>query len=57
VQYAGSLLRHKVLFGTDFPVITPERWISDFENLTIKPEVRPLIMKENAAKLFGLAGS
>ena len=38
VQYAGSLLRHKVLFGTDFPVMTPERWIQDFENLSIKPE-------------------
>jgi len=54
VQYAGSLLRHKVLFGTDFPVITPERWIRDFESLPIKPEVRPLIMKDNAARLFGL---
>ena len=57
VQYAGSLLRHKVLFGTDFPVITPERWIKDFENVSIKPEVRPLIMKENAARLFGLSGA
>jgi uncharacterized protein len=57
VQYAGSLLRNKVLFGTDFPVITPERWISDFENLAIKPEVRPLIMKENAARLLRLTGS
>jgi uncharacterized protein len=56
VQYAGSLLRHKVLFGTDFPVITPERWIRDFGELAIKPEVRPLIMKDNAARLFGLAG-
>ena len=54
MQYAGSLLRHKVLFGTDFPVMTPERWIKDFENVSIKPEVRPLIMKENAARLFGL---
>jgi predicted TIM-barrel fold metal-dependent hydrolase len=57
VQYAGSLLRHKVLFGTDFPVITPERWITDFDNLAIKPEVRPLIMKENAARLLGLRGA
>jgi uncharacterized protein len=57
VQYAGSLLRHKVLFGTDFPVITPERWIKDFEDLAIKPEVRPLIMKENAARLLGLGGA
>jgi len=57
VQYAGTLLRHKVLFGTDFPVITPERWIADFEGSAIKPEARPLIMKENAARLFGLTGA
>jgi predicted TIM-barrel fold metal-dependent hydrolase len=57
VQYAGSLLKNKVLFGTDFPVITPERWIKDFDNLPIKPEVKPLIMKENAARLLGLKSS
>ncbi|MEP9382038.1 amidohydrolase family protein [Nocardioides sp. KR10-350] len=54
VQYANSLLRHKVLFGSDFPVITPDRWLADFENLSIKPEVRPLILKDNALTLFGL---
>jgi predicted TIM-barrel fold metal-dependent hydrolase len=56
VQYANTLLRHKVLFGSDFPVITPDRWLADFEKLSIKPEVRPLILKENAAKLLGLGG-
>jgi len=54
VRYANTLLREKVLFGSDFPAITPDRWIKDFENLNIKPEVRPLIMKENAARLLRL---
>jgi len=54
VQYANTLLRHKILFGTDYPLITPDRWIADFEKLPIKPEVRPLIMKENAARLLKL---
>jgi predicted TIM-barrel fold metal-dependent hydrolase len=54
VHYANSLLRHKVLFGSDYPVITPDRWLSDFEKLEIKEEVRPLILKENAAKLLKL---
>ncbi len=54
VQYANTLLRHKVLFGTDNPVIDPDRWLAEFEKLPIKPEVRPLIMKENAAKLLKL---
>ena len=57
VQYADSLLRDKVLFGSDFPAITPDRWIRAFENLEIKPEVRPLIMKENAARLLQLGGA
>lgn len=54
VQYANSLLRDKVLFGSDFPVITPERWMRDFADLPIKPEVRDKIMKRNAAALLGL---
>ncbi len=54
VQYANSLLRHKVLFGSDWPVITPDRWLADFEKIDIKPQVRPLILKDNAVKLLGL---
>jgi predicted TIM-barrel fold metal-dependent hydrolase len=56
VQYANSLLQDKVLFGSDFPVITPERWMQDFDGLPIKEHVRPKIMKDNAARLLGLTG-
>ncbi|GAA3214807.1 amidohydrolase family protein [Microbacterium terregens] len=55
VQYANTLLKHKMLFGSDFPVLTPERWMRDFDQLPIKDEVRPLILKDNAARLFGLS--
>jgi predicted TIM-barrel fold metal-dependent hydrolase len=54
LQYANTLLQDKVLFGTDFPLITPDRWLRDFEQLPIKPEVRPKILKENAARLLQL---
>ena len=54
VRYANSLLREKVLFGSDFPVLTPDRWLADFAELPIKDEVRPLILKENAIRLLGL---
>src|SRR5450432_4130805 len=57
IQYANTQLKHKVLFGSDFPMITPDRWLADFAKIEIKPEVRPLILKENAAKLFGLTTS
>ncbi len=56
VQYSNSLLKERVLFGSDYPAITPERWISDFDQLPIKPEVRPLILKENAIRLLKLRG-
>ena len=54
VQYANTLLKDKILFGSDYPVMSPERWMADFEKLAIKPEVRPLILKANAAKLLKL---
>jgi len=54
VQYANTLLKDRILFGSDYPVISPERWVAEFEKLPIKPEVRPLIMKENAVRLLKL---
>ena len=54
VQYANTQLKHKMLFGTDFPLITPERWLKDFEVAGFKDEVKPLILKENAIKMLGL---
>ena len=56
VQYANSLLQDKVLFGTDYPLLTPERWLADFDKLPIKDSVRPKILKDNAARLLGLTG-
>ena len=55
IQYANTMLKHKVLFGSDYPWITPDRWLADFEKIAIRDEVRPLILKENAVRLFGLA--
>lgn len=54
VQYANTQLRHKMLFGSDYPLITPERWLADFERAPFRDEVRPLILKENAVRLLGL---
>jgi uncharacterized protein len=54
VRYTNTLLREKMLFGSDYPLITPDRWLRDFAELPIRDEVRPLVLKENAAKLLGL---
>jgi predicted TIM-barrel fold metal-dependent hydrolase len=54
VQYANTLLKDKILFGSDYPAIAPEKWMEEFDKLPIKPEVRPLILKQNAVRLLGL---
>ncbi len=56
VQYANTLLRDRMLFGSDYPLITPERWMSDFEQGGFRDEVKPLILKRNAMRLLGLPG-
>jgi hypothetical protein len=55
VRAANSMLKNKVLFGSDFPLLTPERWLADFQGLDIKSEVKPLILKENAARVLRLS--
>jgi uncharacterized protein len=54
VQYANTLLKHKMLFGSDFPLITPDRWIKDFMEAGFRPEVHDLILKQNAIRVLKL---
>jgi uncharacterized protein len=54
VKYANSLLKTKMLFGSDWPAITPDRWLADFAKSAFRDEVRPLILKENARRLLNL---
>ena len=48
-------LRDKVLFGSDFPVITPDRWLAAFADLDLDDDVRRGILKDNAVRVLGLA--
>ncbi|KPD12676.1 amidohydrolase family protein [Phaeobacter sp. 11ANDIMAR09] len=54
VRYCNSILKKKVLFGSDWPMITPERWLADFDKIAIKDHLREDIIKNNAARLLGL---
>lgn len=55
VQYANTLLKDRVLFASDYPLITPDRWLKDFQDAGFKPEVMPGILKDNAVRLLRLA--
>ena len=54
VRYANGQLKHKMLFGSDFPLIAPDRWIKDFKDAAFKPEVHDLILKQNAIRALKL---
>ena len=54
IQYGNTLLKHKLLFGSDYPMITPDNWLADFDKAGFRDEVRPLILKDNAVRLLRL---
>jgi predicted TIM-barrel fold metal-dependent hydrolase len=56
VRAANSYLKTRVLFGSDFPLLTPDRWQRDAATTALKPEVMPGILKDNAVRLLGLGG-
>ena len=55
VRYANGQLGDKFLFGSDFPLIPPDKWIEAFDQAGFKPELREPILKGNAARVLGLA--
>lgn len=54
VKRGNNILSGKLLFGTDFPLITPAAWMAAFEDLPLKDSVRPGILKDNAVRVLGL---
>jgi len=54
VHYANSIIQDRVLFGTDWPMLSLERYLREFDEIPWKPEVRQKILLDNAKKLFGL---
>ncbi|MDH3640313.1 MAG: amidohydrolase family protein, partial [Gammaproteobacteria bacterium] len=57
VHYANSYGRHKVLFGTDWPVIDPERAVTEVDGLDLQADAKRMLMRDNALRLFKLPGS
>jgi uncharacterized protein len=41
------------LFGSDWLMITPDCWLSDFAKLEIREEVRPKVLKGECAEAAG----
>lgn len=56
VQYTDSLISDRVLFGTDWPAIDVDRYMTEFTALPLKDAVRSKVLLDNAVRLLGLAG-
>ncbi|MDO5533879.1 MAG: amidohydrolase family protein [Propionibacteriaceae bacterium] len=55
VKGANRLFADRVLFGTDYPLIEPAKWLAAFAEVPFRDEVRPGILKDNAVRLLGLS--
>ena len=54
VQYMKGHGKTKVMFGTNYPMITAAKALEGIDSLGLTPEVRALFLAENAARVFGL---
>jgi predicted TIM-barrel fold metal-dependent hydrolase len=58
VEEARGRLRDKMLFGSDYPFITPDRWLANFEVVAtaagFSPETKVKILYGNAAGILRL---
>lgn len=55
IRYANGQLQHKMLFGSDYPLIRPDKWLEAAAQVGFQPRVLAGIVKDNAARLLGLA--
>jgi predicted TIM-barrel fold metal-dependent hydrolase len=57
VHYLNTYGKQKVLFGTDWPVIDPERAVAEIRELKLRPDAAKLLMRDNALRVFRLPQS
>jgi predicted TIM-barrel fold metal-dependent hydrolase len=52
VHYMNSYGSHKVLFGTDWPVIDPRRAMKEVDAFSLRPEASQRVLRDNALRVF-----
>lgn len=55
VHYIDTFGAEKVLFGTDFPVVHPDRAMREVAELNIRPSSMRRFLRDNAIDLYGLS--
>ncbi|HTP84640.1 MAG TPA: amidohydrolase family protein [Alphaproteobacteria bacterium] len=54
VRYIDTYGQDKVMFGTDFPVLSFERVRREVDELGLRPEPRRKFLRDNAVRIYGL---
>ena len=49
----NSRLQDKVMYGSDYPATSPERWMREFDQMQWKDGVREKILIKNAQRIIG----
>ncbi len=57
VKFARGWGRDKVIWATDYPLLTFERTLAELEALDLKPAIFRKVVRDNAARAFRLDGS
>tara|TARA_E500000331_G_scaffold209159_1_gene200539 strand:+ start:63 stop:935 length:873 start_codon:yes stop_codon:yes gene_type:complete len=53
-HYMNSFGQDKVMFGTDWPVVDPERAMDDVQDIEWKPKAKRKVLRDNALNLYNL---
>jgi hypothetical protein len=54
VNYMKKNGRNKVMFGTNYPMVTAARCLKDLGSLELSDDVKRLFLCDNAKRVFGL---
>ena len=54
ITYITKMIPQKFLFGTDYPMLSPQRWLLDFDGLGLSSEIKSMVLSENAKNLLKL---
>jgi len=54
VEFMKTHGRRKVLFGSNYPMITPAQALAGLEALQLSDEIKTLFLAENARRIYGL---
>lgn len=54
IHYINTFGQDKVMFGTDYPIIEPERAMAEINELDLRPIPKQKFLRDNAVKLYGL---